>query len=56
MREFRYQYEETPYANPEVDFKRIRDDIKEIDLNGFNEVGLSGPFPRSMMTAIWQRV
>lgn len=56
MRGFHYQYEETPYANPEVDFKRIRDDIKEIDLNGFNEVGLSGPFPGSMMTAIWQRV
>lgn len=56
QRGFHYQYEETPYANPEVDFKRIQDDIKEIEKNGFDNVDLSGPFPGSMMTAIWQRV
>ena len=56
LRGFHYQYEETPYANPDVDFKRIKSDIKEIDNNGFDNIDLSGPFPGSMMTAIWQRV
>ena len=53
-RGFHYQYEETPYANPQADFKRICDDIKEIGQNGFDNLSLSGPFPGSMMTAIWQ--
>lgn len=55
-RGFHYQYQETPYADPEVDFKRIQDDIKEIEKTGFQKIDLSGPFPGSMMTALWQRV
>lgn len=50
-----YQYEETPYANPPEDFEKIKKDIALIQNGRKEEVGLSGPFPGSMITALWKK-
>ena len=50
-----YQYEETPYANPSKDFAQIRQDIALIQSGRKKEVGISGPFPGSMLTALWKK-
>jgi 2-polyprenyl-3-methyl-5-hydroxy-6-metoxy-1,4-benzoquinol methylase len=51
-----YQYEETPYANHEKDFSQIVGDIEKIKLNGgLDDIGLSPPFPGSMLTAAWKK-
>lgn len=51
-----YQYEETPYANYENDFNQIISDIEKIKLEGgLDNVGLSPPFPGSMLTAAWKK-
>jgi len=51
-----YQYEETPYANHEKDFAQIIGDIEKIKLSGgLDDVGLSPPFPGSMLTAAWKK-
>jgi SAM-dependent methyltransferase len=50
-----YQYEETPYANPPEDFAKIKKDIARIQNGRKEEVGLSGPFPGSMITALWKK-
>lgn len=50
-----YQYEETPYANPPKDFAKIQADIALIHQGRKNEVGLSGPFPGSMISALWKK-
>jgi 2-polyprenyl-3-methyl-5-hydroxy-6-metoxy-1,4-benzoquinol methylase len=50
-----YAYEETPYANPSEDFKKIQQDIALIQQDREDQVGLSGPFPGSMITALWKK-
>lgn len=50
-----YQYEETPYADPEKDFKKIKDDIILISKGKREEIEISTSFPGSMMTAVWQK-
>jgi 2-polyprenyl-3-methyl-5-hydroxy-6-metoxy-1,4-benzoquinol methylase len=51
-----FQYEETPYANPEEDFAKIVKDISIISTeNSRNNVDLSPPFPESMLTAVWKK-
>jgi len=50
-----YQYEETPYANPENDFKKIQKDIILSHLGNHEQIESSPPFPGSMITAIWKK-
>lgn len=51
-----YQYEETPYANLEKDFKKISDDIFAIARDGGRcSIDASPPFPGSMLTAVWRK-
>ena len=51
-----YQYEETPYADYEKDSNQIIGDIERIKLEGgLDNVGLSPPFPGSMLTAAWKK-
>jgi SAM-dependent methyltransferase len=51
-----YQYEESPYADVEKDFKKISDDIVAISRDGDRRsVGSSPPFPGSMLTATWRK-
>ena len=50
-----YQYEETPYANPSKDFKKIKDDIYLIRQGRADEIMGSVPFPGSIVTALWQK-
>jgi hypothetical protein len=49
-----YQYEETPYANLESDFKKIKKDIAFIESGNSNLVESSVPFPGSMLAAVWR--
>jgi len=49
-----YQYEETPYANPESDFKKIKKDINLIESGNSNSIDSSVPFIGSMLTAVWK--
>jgi len=49
-----YQYEETPYANPEMDFKKIKKDISLIESGNKSLVNSSVPFLGSMITAVWK--
>jgi 2-polyprenyl-3-methyl-5-hydroxy-6-metoxy-1,4-benzoquinol methylase len=51
-----YQYEETPYANPEKDFSKIRDDIILISQGKQDQIKQSVTFSGSMMTAVWQKI
>jgi len=50
-----YQYEETPYANPEKDFAKIQEDIVLISKGKQDEIEKSVTFSGSMMTAVWQK-
>ena len=50
-----YPYEETPYANPESDFSKIRADIVHIHQGKNDHVQGSVPFPGSMLTAVWKK-
>jgi len=50
-----YQYQETPYANPQKDFKKIREDIVLITSGNGDQIKTSVPFPGSMLTAVWQK-
>jgi len=51
-----YQYEETPYANVERDFKKISEDIVTIARDGGrSSIDASPPFPGSMMSAVWRK-
>lgn len=50
-----YPYEDTPYANPEADFKKIREDIVLIQNGQADQVQGSVPFPGSMITAVWKK-
>ena len=50
-----YQYEETPYANPLKDFKKIKDDIYLTQQGRADEIVGSVPFPGSILTALWQK-
>ena len=50
-----YQYEETPYANPEKDFAKIKNDIILISQGKGDQIKTSPPFSGSMMTAVWQK-
>ena len=49
-----YQYEETPYANPEKDFTKIENDIILISQGKQDQIS-STPFFGSVMTAVWQK-
>jgi|SaaInlStandDraft_5_1057022.scaffolds.fasta_scaffold31852_2 2-polyprenyl-3-methyl-5-hydroxy-6-metoxy-1,4-benzoquinol methylase len=51
-----YQYAETPYANPEKDFKKIKNDLILASQNKRNKIKTSNPFPGSMMTAVWKKI
>lgn len=53
--DFHYQYQETPYANPEEDYKKIINDIQLINEGNKNEIIESVPFPGSMITAAWRK-
>ncbi|MEW6556099.1 MAG: class I SAM-dependent methyltransferase [Elusimicrobiota bacterium] len=48
-------YLETPYANPEKDYKKIKEDIRIIYKNGRKKVKISPPFWGSMMTILFRR-
>lgn len=50
-----YQYEETPYANPEKDFAKIQEDIVLISQGKQDKIKESVTFSGSMMTAVWQK-
>ena len=50
-----YQYEETPYANPEKDFAKIKNDIILISQGKGDQIQTSPPFSGSMMTAVWKK-
>ena len=50
-----YQYEETPYANPEKDFSKIQEDIILISQGKQDQIKQSVTFSGSMMTAVWQK-
>jgi 2-polyprenyl-3-methyl-5-hydroxy-6-metoxy-1,4-benzoquinol methylase len=51
-----YQYEETPYAKVEIDFRKISDDIVAIARDGDRRsINASPPFPGSMLTAVWRK-
>ena len=50
-----HQYEETPYANPSQDFKKIQQDIVLVMEGHREEISGSVPFPGSMLTALWQK-
>ena len=51
-----YQYEETPYANPENDFAKIQEDIVMISQGKQDKIKTSVTFSGSMMTAVWQKI
>lgn len=51
-----YQYEETPYANPEKDFAKIKEDIILISQGRQEKINESVSFPGSMITAVWKKV
>ena len=51
-----YQYEETPYANPEKDFAKIQEDIVLISQGKQDQIKQSVTFSGSMMTAVWQKI
>lgn len=50
-----YQYEETPYANPNDDFKKMQNDIILFNAGKSEQVQPSPPFPGSMITAVWRK-
>ncbi len=50
-----YQYQETPYADPENDYKKIRQAIVLKHKDRFDKIIESVPFPGSMVTAIWKK-
>ena len=50
-----YQYEETPYANPSSDFKKIQKDIMMAMKGQRKMISDSVPFPGSMITALWKK-
>ncbi|MEO5364622.1 MAG: class I SAM-dependent methyltransferase [Magnetococcus sp. DMHC-8] len=50
-----YPYEETPYARPVEDFRKIREDIVLLSRGLSEQVTRSVPFPGSMLTAVFQR-
>ena len=51
-----YQYEETPYANSEKDFLKIKNDIILKSQGKLDQIKTSSSFPGSMMTAVWQKI
>ena len=51
----RYQYEETPYANPQEDYAKIKNDIVLSYLGKRDQITSSPPFPGSMLTAVWKK-
>ena len=52
-----YQYEETPYASIEDDYKKIMEDIITINNdNSLDNITLSPPFPGTMITAVWKKL
>ncbi|NQT81287.1 MAG: class I SAM-dependent methyltransferase [Candidatus Aminicenantes bacterium] len=50
-----YQYEETPYANPPQDYKKIQQDIVLVMQGDRDKIAGSVPFPGSMITALWEK-
>lgn len=50
-----YQYAETPYAAPERDYKKIQNDIVLAARGDRKKLTGSGPFPGSMITALWKK-
>lgn len=50
-----YQYEETPYANPQKDFLEVKKAILLSNSKRAKQIKTSPPFPGSMMTAIWKK-
>jgi 2-polyprenyl-3-methyl-5-hydroxy-6-metoxy-1,4-benzoquinol methylase len=51
-----YQYQETPYANPEKDFKKLKTDLKLLNNGKWNSVKTSTAFPGSIITAVWKKI
>lgn len=51
-----HQYAETPYANPEKDFKKIKNDIILAYQKKRDKIPISNPFPGSMITAVWKKI
>lgn len=54
--DFHYQYQETPYANPEEDYKKIINDILIINEGKKNKIHNSVPFLGSMITVAWRKI
>ncbi len=50
-----YPYAETPYAQPETDFRTIREDIARIQQGQGEQITRSVPFPGSMLTAAFKK-
>lgn len=51
-----YPYEETPYAKPEYDFQKIKNDIFLSVVGKRDKISNSVPFPGSMITAAWKKI
>ena len=52
---FHYQYQETPYANIEEDYKKLFHDIQLINEGNKCEISTSVPFLGSLLTAVWKK-
>ena len=50
-----YQYEETPYANPSNDYKKIKQDIVMAKGRQREMIAGSVSFSGSMITALWKK-
>lgn len=51
-----YQYQETPYANPVRDFKKLKNDMRFLNKGKWKSVKTSPPFLGSMITAVWKKI
>jgi 2-polyprenyl-3-methyl-5-hydroxy-6-metoxy-1,4-benzoquinol methylase len=51
---YHYPYENTPYADIDKDFNKIKKDIALIESGHGDMVDSSVPFPGSMITAVWR--
>ena len=53
LKDFHYQYEETPYADITKDFQKIKNDIINLTSKK-KKITTSNAFPGTMMTAVWK--
>ncbi len=53
LKDFHYQYEETPYADITKDFQKIKNDIINLAAKK-KKITTSNAFPGTMMTAVWK--